>query len=141
MEELKPCPFCGGEAKFLRAVNTISGVSESGFIECSECGCFLPNADNETEAEMTQAWNTRPTPDTGIEWVKNCSSCGGFAPNECLKCKDGAITRDATLSEVVEIAPTLIEKCHKHLNFVVGYNAQQEALTINGGTLRVKGGK
>lgn len=42
--ELKPCPFCGGEANFKRKSN-LSGNSEVGFdftIKCSECDIEIP---------------------------------------------------------------------------------------------------
>lgn len=56
MEKLKPCPFCGGEAKiktrYYRAINyyNYSGV-------CQECNASMDVKD--TEAEAIEAWNTR----------------------------------------------------------------------------------
>ncbi len=43
-EELKPCPFCGGKAKFRPITSSIHGANR-GFlfrIECSGCGATLP---------------------------------------------------------------------------------------------------
>ena len=51
--ELKPCPFCGGEAEL---------SAPSGYVECVECGIQGPWGHNAEEA--IAAWNTR-TPDTG----------------------------------------------------------------------------
>lgn len=42
--ELKPCPFCGGDAEFETKSN-LSSHSEVGFdfaVKCSDCGIELP---------------------------------------------------------------------------------------------------
>jgi hypothetical protein len=52
MSELKPCPFCGGEAEFDR-----KGTSRvSCIVKCTDCGCTLETG--ETWASG-QSWNTR----------------------------------------------------------------------------------
>ena len=50
--ELKPCPFCGGEAKLRRY-----GDSAYCYIECSQCeiGAYF----YDTKAEAIAAWNRR----------------------------------------------------------------------------------
>ena len=54
-EELRPCPFCGGEAQ----VNTwtMHGITESR--------CFCPNSDcpNSVRTVALEQWNTRPIED------------------------------------------------------------------------------
>ena len=45
MEELKPCPFCGGEAK----------QEHKDYILCTVCGCEGPW----DERPAKEAWNTR----------------------------------------------------------------------------------
>ena len=52
MNELLPCPFCGGEAQ-------VRGSFMDGFrVEC--CGlCFASTQRYRTEAEAIEAWNTR----------------------------------------------------------------------------------
>lgn len=48
MEELKPCPFCGGRAVYNTIANK-SGCSSVGFtfvIECKDCETKLPSAFN-----------------------------------------------------------------------------------------------
>lgn len=52
-EELKPCPFCGGEAEY-----------EGLYCYCTRCGCRME--DDPDEAEAIAAWNRRasPTPPT-----------------------------------------------------------------------------
>lgn len=52
--DLKPCPFCGGEAEF-------GGNYHTGFfVECLSCGTNdpLPNL-NFSMDEVAAAWNTR----------------------------------------------------------------------------------
>jgi hypothetical protein len=52
MSELKPCPFCGGEAEFER-----KGTSKvSCIVKCTDCGCTVETG--ETWASG-QSWNTR----------------------------------------------------------------------------------
>ena len=55
MSELKPCPFCGGEAQ----VNTwtMHGITESR--------CFCPNSDcpNSVRTVAFEQWNNRPIED------------------------------------------------------------------------------
>ncbi len=57
-DDLKPCPFCGGEA-YLR-----DDVSHSTafFIGCSTVGCFGEIHWEQTAAEAIAAWNARTTP-------------------------------------------------------------------------------
>jgi hypothetical protein len=51
MDNLKPCPFCGGEPYYTDAPYTHAGVN---MILCGNCGCRFYNAD-------CKKWNTRPT--------------------------------------------------------------------------------
>jgi Lar family restriction alleviation protein len=57
-KELKPCPFCGGEAE------VIDGPCNSWQVMCG--GCFA-KADwsNDSCAKAIAAWNTRPDP-----WIR-----------------------------------------------------------------------
>ena len=93
--ELKPCPFCGGEARIIEAE---IGMFEDGYaVYCGgTCGVKM-GVDGRlgeaykwtpyfsTEAEAIEAWNTRAERTcqmteifcgtaSGIEWV--CSECG-----------------------------------------------------------------
>ncbi len=58
-EELKPCPFCGGEAELCQ------GYDEDGTelcsIHCGTCGMETIR-DDRKPAEAITAWNTRPSP-------------------------------------------------------------------------------
>jgi len=52
---LKPCPFCGGEAKLLRY------LGERAVACSSDIGCLVnPITEFMTEDEAIRAWNTRP---------------------------------------------------------------------------------
>ena len=50
MEELKRCPFCGGEAIEVRA-------SESYWVRCSDCDAEIALCDSRSDA--IAAWNRR----------------------------------------------------------------------------------
>ena len=59
---LKPCPFCGGEARIkARYYRAIDYYSYSGV--CAECNASMDPKD--TEAEAIEAWNTR--------WERTCN--------------------------------------------------------------------
>ena len=123
MDNLKPCPFCGGEAKTVLAdTYPHRGMLHSWFVACkdSECGCelgFYGMDENgtcgtyETEAEAIAAWNTRaertcrmemlPPDETRTRWL--CSECGGVHigeaghflwPNYCPNCGAKVVNTD-----------------------------------------------
>lgn len=56
MAELKPCPFCGGEAKwyFKKPI---------GLIGCGECGAipftYSANHEEDVKQKAIEAWNRR----------------------------------------------------------------------------------
>lgn len=66
MDDLKPCPFCGGEA----ALDSTKGPTRELYeaVICSECGASGPCSDvrsmQDDEAHPIDAWNARPAPDT-----------------------------------------------------------------------------
>ena len=80
MSELKPCPFCGGEA-----------TDYGSFVQCENEDCEV-----NPHAETIEAWNTRAErtcenkSDTGFL----CSACSfgdfggfhGYTPNYCPNC-------------------------------------------------------
>ena len=84
--------------------------------------------------------NTRPTPDTGIEWVGECdnSECtygmvmGSIGADVCYKCNGtGTIRRVATVEEVKLFMKVVLYHKAVHANNI----------TINGGRLEMKEGK
>jgi hypothetical protein len=71
MAELKPCPFCGGEAKLsnnevgrgvydpetLAIIDTYSAEADTFWVECEEC--FAMSIGCNTEKEAIAAWERR----------------------------------------------------------------------------------
>jgi Lar family restriction alleviation protein len=53
MADLKPCPFCGGEAE-MQYIGTCCPLY---FISCKECGC--KQATSISKEAVIEAWNTR----------------------------------------------------------------------------------
>lgn len=57
MAELKPCPFCGGEA-LLEPYRARKGYEAS--IQCNQCLCSITYDKEETAIEdVVKAWNRR----------------------------------------------------------------------------------
>jgi Lar family restriction alleviation protein len=52
-EELLPCPFCGGKAKFER----IGTPRQSCIVVCEDCGCSLETGEQGFSCGMN--WNQR----------------------------------------------------------------------------------
>lgn len=72
MNELLPCPFCGGEARLA------SNMTRSdNWVICRECNIYYPNDTRRkfTEAEAIKAWNSR-TERTCKPTEEYCCQCG-----------------------------------------------------------------
>lgn len=54
MEKLKPCPFCGGEAKIMK-------MGYPHWIYCLECGAKV-HGGTTSEKDSIKAWNRRAEP-------------------------------------------------------------------------------
>lgn len=64
MEELKPCPFCGGEAKTSDTATNKENKFEFGWIGCQECRVFINYINNQRgKSEAIAAWNRRAQPE------------------------------------------------------------------------------
>ena len=88
-KELKPCPFCGGEAKMYSKEIKLTQMLDKHVtfhnVICESCGAtagvFFP-----TEADARNVWNRRVKPMVRGEWIKlgmhcgeeqyKCSACG-----------------------------------------------------------------
>ena len=55
MSELKPCPFCGGEARTFRSLST-----EDVYVICDSDECMACGPIKDAEDTAACAWNTRP---------------------------------------------------------------------------------
>ena len=80
MEELKPCPFCGGEG-------LVEEYGRKVFLaKCTNCGVKFPNI-AKTKEEAIEHWNTRVELVSHGEWVEDiccdeviiCNACGNEA--------------------------------------------------------------
>ena len=58
MDNLKPCPFCGGEARICKYHG-----QDKYFVVCELCGASVGNA-SATRDAAKNAWNTRYEPPT-----------------------------------------------------------------------------
>jgi len=59
-QEIKPCPFCGGEAEY-------TGVYNTG-IRCNKCGIKIFKG---SQSRCEKVWNTRPDAPDGDERLNN----------------------------------------------------------------------
>ena len=66
-KELKPCPFCGGEA----VINILLG---NYCVTCTECNGSIFPAAGMTEEEAIEAWNTRKPIDKVVERLEEKKS-------------------------------------------------------------------
>lgn len=107
MQELKSCPFCGGEAEIQTSKRWPDGVEAAvdGYtVVCQNLDCIFGGNDEwwaDTEAEAIEAWNTRHedtcrmeplnafyTDLNGLnqtEWGV-CSNCGTASPIDATYC-------------------------------------------------------
>lgn len=61
VEALEPCPFCGGEASLLRAINCRTGENSGDlwYVICQPCDLVRHQAFEVPLADAIDAWNTR----------------------------------------------------------------------------------
>lgn len=60
-EELRPCPYCGGEGIVGCSYTDIFDRYCDWFVECGQCGAtnINPNRGYDSREEAVKAWNTR----------------------------------------------------------------------------------
>lgn len=69
MSELKPCPFCGGEAE---KMTSSDGFTSIGCLKCNPL--FGIMVQRTTEAEAIAAWNSREKPPCDGGYCPLCSA-------------------------------------------------------------------
>ena len=70
-DNLKPCPFCGGEVELVKQKGD---EFEFVLVSCKNCDAVIAIGGSDNEQKVTEAWNNRPTPwhtgtPTEREWV------------------------------------------------------------------------
>lgn len=98
MSELKPCPFCGGEAEMHYVSDIFSRHRPSYWSQC--CNCRMSGKHHRTRQEAIDAWNTRaertcefkpfkgPISDTDEEGNRQgvCSVCSAYMHEQFCYC-------------------------------------------------------
>lgn len=109
-EELKPCPFCGGEAK--EGPVNINGTDSSdiGWVGCQECRVFMNYMNGERGRKLAiEAWNTRAE--------RTCVMNKIYMYDE--ECVDGIECSECDWSDVHDHDEPMPERCPKCLAKVV----------------------
>jgi Lar family restriction alleviation protein len=62
MAELKPCPFCGGEAELHHKIEPLC-IDAYSYVYCTKCGvtteAFPKSFDHSSDEKAIEAWNRR----------------------------------------------------------------------------------
>lgn len=82
MSELKPCPFCGGEA-ILESNKLRYGTIYSAY--CQKCGAEITGF---SEHEAVAAWNRRAQPDDLLTSTRRAQHMATVDTVEVVRCRD-----------------------------------------------------
>ena len=112
-KELKPCPFCGGEAELYYYFGSV-------WVHCTGCDKNFTIFD--TEKDAIKAWNTRNYPE------KQDGSNSSEIPNSSKvnHCKD----ENATCKKNLQLTRSDIEKMVKPIEWY-GWNGKLEAFSFS----------
>jgi len=86
-DELKPCPWCGGEAEIV--VGTDSGTSEDYWLaRCVEKTCEVSPriASYDCAEDAIRIWNTRPVEDALLEKLQQLQAKWDAIPRDAISC-------------------------------------------------------
>ena len=87
-EELRPCPFCGGEAR----LETYGGTACA--VVCQTCGCGTPTMRLDDGMIAADLWNRRAERTCRMEYNEQ-GSHDEYYPTECYDCSEcGHMTYD-----------------------------------------------
>lgn len=81
MDNLKPCPFCGKDAKLHRdswPTNDKGGMAVAFWVKCAPCGSS--SGEFKSKEKAIAAWNRRTAPATG-QWI---GEGDGYADGELV---------------------------------------------------------
>lgn len=90
MNELKPCPFCGGEVSIIEVTERKEGFTEEAFIQCEECGFSIHHKWLSVET-LIEYWNKRAERTCKIvkdmfDW--KCGECGKVITEQVNYCPE-----------------------------------------------------
>lgn len=120
MEELKPCPFCGGEARMHVAFASGGDHSVGVYVECLECrSCSGTKWGDGAQEKAADAWNRRAN-DCDREYLlalaDELESCGPGC-DECPVLGQAECLRDRECTENVS------RYCERRIREISGHDA------------------
>lgn len=82
-DELKPCPFCGGEVSIIEVTERPDSFVEEAFIQCEECGFSVHHKWLSVET-LIKYWNKRAERTCSAERIPYIP--GGYEGYWCSVC-------------------------------------------------------